>query len=49
VVVECSEEGAYRIVSSVGSETECDDASQPWLEVREATGARSFRCLAPAG
>jgi hypothetical protein len=48
VVVECSEEGAYRIVSSVSSETACEDASQPWLEVREPTGGRSFRCLAPA-
>jgi hypothetical protein len=47
-VVECSEADAFEIVASVSSVTECQDASQPWLEVREITGGTSYRCLAPA-
>jgi hypothetical protein len=48
VVVECSEPEAFEIMASVDSVTECQDANQPYLEVREATGGTSFRCLAPA-
>ena len=48
VVVDCAEAGAFRIVSSVDSETACEDASQPWLEVSEPAGGRTYRCLVPA-
>jgi hypothetical protein len=48
VVVDCSEPEAYRIVSAVDSQAECQDVTQPWLEVREPTGGRSARCLTPA-
>jgi hypothetical protein len=48
VVVDCSTEGAFKIVSSVGSQTECQDARQPWLEVTESNGSKSYRCLVPA-
>jgi hypothetical protein len=47
VVVECSDAEAFEITSSVDSVTECQDASQPWLEVREPTGSTTYRCLAP--
>jgi hypothetical protein len=48
VIVDCSDPDAYRIVSAVDSQTECQDVTQPWLEVREPTGGRSARCLVPA-
>jgi hypothetical protein len=46
-LVDCSVDGAYRIISVVDSDTECQDARQPWLEVTESTGAKTYRCLAP--
>jgi hypothetical protein len=47
-VVDCSEAGAFRIVSSVDSVNECPDAKQPWLVVVEPGGKTTYRCLAPA-
>ena len=47
-VVDCSVEGAYRIVSTVNSENECPDPKQPWLAVNEPAGSTTYRCLAPA-
>jgi len=46
-LADCSVEGAYRIVSVVDSQTQCEDARQPWLEVTEANGSKSYRCLVP--
>jgi hypothetical protein len=48
VVVDCSTAGAYRVVSSVSSQDQCTDASQPYLQVPNATGGSSYRCLASA-
>jgi hypothetical protein len=47
VVVDCSTPGAYRVVAVVNSQNDCTDASQPWLEIPNATGG-SYRCLEPA-
>jgi hypothetical protein len=47
-LVGCNTDGAYQIVSTVSSQNECADAEQPWLEITESTGAKTFRCLAPA-
>jgi hypothetical protein len=47
ILVDCGTPGAYRIDSIVNSQTECEDARQPWLEVTETTGAKTYRCLVP--
>jgi hypothetical protein len=47
-VVDCSTPGAYKVVASVNSQNDCTDATQPWLEVPDATGGKSYRCLEPA-
>jgi hypothetical protein len=47
-IVDCSVQGAYKIVSVVDNQTKCADARQPWLEVTEANGSKSYRCLVPA-
>jgi len=47
-LVDCSVDGAYKIVSVVDSQTECADARQPWLEVSESNGSTTYRCLVPA-
>jgi hypothetical protein len=48
VVVDCSTPGAYKVVASVNNQNDCTDATQPWLEVPNATGGKSYRCLEPA-
>jgi hypothetical protein len=47
-VVDCSTPGAYQIVSTVDSESACEDVHQPWLVVTDPAGTTSYRCLAPA-
>ena len=47
-VVDCSVDGAFRITSTVNSESECTDAKQPWLAVTDPGGSTTYRCLAPA-
>ena len=48
VATDCSTPGAFVITSEVRNSTLCQDARQPWLEVEEADGTKSYRCLAPA-
>ena len=47
-LTDCSTTDAFRIVSSVSSQTECQDARQAYLEVPEGAGNVSYRCLEPA-
>ena len=47
-VVDCSVNGAYRIVSTVDNEDGCTDAKQPSLAVTDPSGSTTYRCLAPA-
>jgi hypothetical protein len=47
-LTECSTTGAFRIVSSVSSQSQCQDARQAYLEVPEGAGSVSYRCLEPA-
>jgi hypothetical protein len=47
-VVDCSVDGAYRIVSTVDTEDGCTDAKQPSLAVTDPAGSTTYRCLVPA-
>jgi hypothetical protein len=48
VATDCSTPGAFVITSEVRNSTLCQDARQPWLEIDEGNGQKSYRCLAPA-
>jgi hypothetical protein len=46
-VVDCSESGAFKVVSQVGSVDQCPDPAQPAIVLKDLGQSDKFVCLQP--